>query len=126
MKKIIIKADKNGIPTEIKMSAYQAEMIYYFMDGLRIGLLRSEEMAEDLIYEIKEELGKSEIKIDNIKFQKPNSQITSAYIVREKYANKEGSDDVVDYEQLYNLLVKEIKKLTGKKIDMKNTIVYDK
>ena len=122
MKAIIIKADKNGIPTEIKMSAYQAEMIYYFMDGLRIGLLRSEEMAEDLIYEIKEELGK----LDNIKFQKPNSQITSAYIVREKYANKEGSDDVVDYEQLYNLLVKEIKKLTGKKIDMKNTIVYDK
>lgn len=33
---------------------------------------------------------------------------------------------VVDYEKFYNLLVKKIEDLTREKIDMENTVVYDK
>lgn len=125
MKKIIIKADDNGIPIDIIMSAYQADIIYEFMEGIRIGLLKSEELAEELMDGIQCALAQSGIKVEWNILEAHKPKVTSSYIVCERYADKKGSDIVVDYDELYNLLVKKIENLTGKKVDMENTVVYD-
>ena len=118
--KIIVKSNRIGKPTEIIINHEQAKEIAVFMNGLRLGMLEADRMVENILEDIQTCLNFNHRKMTFSVEPKDNKKFLSAFIVVEQYAMKL-ENHLYMYENVYEMLVEKIEKLTGIKIDIEDT-----